>query len=199
MTFFEAKLDQPIHWKRMFDNIYPRQIDHKINRITAPRLPQISYPWELVKLGTNKGRTLFIGNVDYAKERTLEEIDGKLIGELFFPPNTLRHTMWADDDQHTFLLAGYLRSLFEPFGEVVSVSVSDNKQVNDENDDAAEEQHSEEDKNSCSETRFAHLVFTKKASIKTVLAFTDTAFFDLTKSVAKVRQSIIEGGKRLMW
>ena len=87
---------------------------------------------------------------------------------------------------HTFLLTGYLRSLFEPFGEIASVSVSDNKQVTDENEDAADEDNSYEDDNSNSGTRFAHLVFSKKASIKSALSFTDSAFYELTKLVAKV-------------
>lgn len=96
--------------------------------------------------------------------------------------------MWDIDRHRNFLFPGYLRSLFEPFGEIESVSVSDNKQVNDENENAKEEDSSYEDSNSNSGTRFAHLVFSKKASIKSALAFTDSAFYELTKSVAKVWQ-----------
>jgi hypothetical protein len=36
------------------------------------------------------------------------------------------------------------------------------------------------------ESRYAHLVFTKKLSMKSALAATDSAYFELTKAIAKV-------------
>jgi hypothetical protein len=39
---------------------------------------------------------------------------------------------------------------------------------------------------SSSESRFAHLVFAKKISMKSALAASDSAYFELTKAIAKV-------------
>ena len=110
-------------------------------------------------LGTNKLRTLFVGNVDYAKERSLVEIDG------------------------------YLRSLFTAFGEIESVSVSEFKQPTNNNDGATEEERAieaEEKVSNCFESRFAHIVFAKKNALKSAVAASDAAFYDLTKVIAQV-------------
>ena len=110
-------------------------------------------------LGTNKLRTLFVGNVDYAKERSLVEIDG------------------------------YLRSLFTAFGEIESVSVSEFKQPANNNDGATEEERAieaEEKVSNCFESRFAHIVFAKKNALKSAVAASDAAFYDLTKVIAQV-------------
>lgn len=110
-------------------------------------------------LGTNKLRTLFVGNVDYAKERTLEEIDG------------------------------YLRSLFTAFGEIESVSVSDFKPPTTNDDDVTEEEkaiEADERVASCFQSRFAHIVFAKKNALKSAVAASDAAFYDLTKVIAQV-------------
>ena len=37
-------------------------------------------------------------------------------------------------------------------------------------------------------SRFVHLVFSKKTSLKSVIAASDSAFYELTKAVAKVHQ-----------
>ena len=57
----------------LLSHSYPSLIINNTDRIAASP----SNSREIVNLGTNKGRTLFVGNVDYAKERTLEEIDGE--------------------------------------------------------------------------------------------------------------------------
>jgi hypothetical protein len=63
---------------------------------------------------TDKGRTIFVGNVDYVRDRSLEEVDG------------------------------LLRDLFGVFGEVVSVSVSQLAPEDDEADGDNDEEADKE-------------------------------------------------------
>ena len=107
--------------------------------------------------GTDKNRTLFVGNVDYAKERTLVEIDG------------------------------YLRSLFTAFGDIEGVSVSETKQLSSSDNANADDDQNNEIVLNCFESRFAHIVFSKKISLKNALASSDSAFYDLTKIISQVR------------
>lgn len=84
-----------------------------------------------------------------------------------------------------------MRSLFTAFGEIESVSVCEFKQATENGNDEAEGEQKSNDSNencvSTFESRFAHLVFTKKSSMKSVLAASDAAFYELTKVTAKVR------------
>lgn len=86
---------------------------------------------------------------------------------------------------------GYLRKIFSAFGEIESISVSKFKQL------ISEERNTEGDlspdadddiAHDCFVSRFVHLVFSKKTSLKSVIAASDSAFYELTKAVAKVHQ-----------
>ena len=136
-----------------------------------------------------KGRVLFVGNVDYVKDRSLAEIDG------------------------------YLRMLLGAYGVIESVSVSEyehEKEDNDDDDDNDEidamkrieptsysfgnvdvicglaPDHSLSRGSSCStssagrmfESRFAHVVFAEKNALKACLAASDTMYYGPTKQVA---------------
>jgi hypothetical protein len=84
--------------------------------------------------------------------------------------------------------AGYLRSIFSAFGDVESVSVCEFK-PNADNDEAVggtKANDIAENVPSSFESRFAHLVFAKKISMKSALAASDSAYFELTKAIAKV-------------
>ena len=129
-----------------------------------------------------KGRVAFVGNVDYGKDRTLEEIDG------------------------------YLRDLLSAFGDIESVSVSNlNTHDNDDDEQEPTEPidttaYSFGNPNAiCGfspdmcvfgveatvsgmnrdpfEARFAHVVFAQKSGLKACLAASDTMYYTLTKEV----------------
>jgi len=138
--------------------------------------------------GNTKGRVLFVGNVDYVKDRSLEEIDS------------------------------YLRMLFGPYGVIESVSVSEYEHEKNDNEDDEEEKSSSarsrvEPTNysfgnvdvicglstdhtlsrglsitsnaaSLFESRFAHVVFAEKQALKACLSASDTMYYGLTKQVA---------------
>jgi len=71
----------------------------------------------------NPGKTLFVGNIDYLPFMTHEDIDK------------------------------YLRVIFDRFGEIMTISVSEFANQSNDKDD----------------TRFAHVIFTKKSSLKVIL------------------------------
>lgn len=85
-------------------------------------------------------------------------------------------------------VAGYLRIIFSAFGDVESVSVCEFKS-NADNDEAVgvtAANDSVENVSSTFQSRYAHLVFAKKMSMKSALAASDSAYFELTKAIAKV-------------
>ena len=143
--------------------------------------------------GNTKGRVLFVGNVDYVKDRSLEEING------------------------------YLRMLLGPYGIIESVSVSEYEQDKDNNNEEEEEEEetsssmnrtepinysfgnvdvicglstdhtlsrglkpttSSAGAGRLYESRFAHVIFTEKQSLKACLSASDTMYYGLTKQVA---------------
>ena len=134
-----------------------------------------------------KGRILFVGNVDYVKDRSLEEIDG------------------------------YLRMLLGAYGVIESVSVSEYDHETAEDDEDNEETGTTKQteptsysfgnvdvicglasnhslsRGSCStsssagrmfESRFAHVVFAEKNALKACLAASDTMYYGITKQIA---------------
>lgn len=133
-----------------------------------------------------KGRVLFVGNVDYVKDRSMEEIDG------------------------------YLRMLFGAYGIIESISVSeyghDQEEDNEDNEETTLLKRTEPTSYSfgnvdviCGlaidhtlsrgsystnsagrlfESRFAHVVFAEKNALKACLAASDTMYYGPTKQVA---------------
>lgn len=104
------------------------------------------------------------------------------------------------------LCTGYLRELFKGFGDIESVSVSEFKKPNniyEKNDDNDSNESSQDilnnlNKNemsifsnpsSSSESRFAHVIFTKKNILKSILSASDTVYYELTKTIAKVSKT----------
>lgn len=60
----------------------------------------------------------------------------------------------------------------------------------DEDEGGIKADDSSENVLSTFESRFAHLVFAKKVSMKSTLAASDSAYFELTKSIAKVGRQL---------
>ena len=84
---------------------------------------------------------------------------------------------------------GYLRKLFSAFGEIESISVSKFKQHNGEERNAEGDLSTDADEDIAVNSfvsRYVHLVFNKKTSMKSVIAASDSAFYELTKAVTKV-------------
>lgn len=113
--------------------------------------------------GDSNGKVAFIGNVDYGLRMTYEEIDG------------------------------YLRDLFQGFGDIESVSVSKfkgerrNDSNNDEDiqdeDDWYQLKKRERENNTMS--RFAHVAFAKKGALKAALTASDATYYQLGESIVK--------------
>ena len=104
---------------------------------------------------TATDRTLFVGNVDYGLKRSVEEI------------------------------GFYLRHLFEVFGDVEGVSVSEFKSSfsTTSSNETGIEGSSEESFDL--RARFAHILFCKRASLKAALKSDDVIYFDRAEALLK--------------
>lgn len=84
-----------------------------------------------------KGRTLFVGNIDYGRELDSEEIEA------------------------------FIADLFASFGDIESISLSQFKT----------------EAGSTRNTRFAHVIFDKKKTLKLVMQATDQMYADITTNI----------------
>jgi len=143
--------------------------------------------------GNDDGNTLFVGNVDYGTlilllipHSLLYSFDLSLIIQLLLILTLItiiKGGMMSYQD-----IDAYLKTLFSDFGKIESVSVSKVKQVGKDGNDNDELLPSDKAYNYRNEnnenSRFAHVTFVKKSAVKSILAASDSVYYELAKQMA---------------